>query len=111
MLGEKEQRLAHELAALLVRTGVAARTAGEGVHWRVAADQERRGLEVHCFWYERADSGLLLGMNSANQRSRLRGRTPPPYEGPEFLTLVFEGGPRRGVRGTLMTSLPVPAPG
>jgi hypothetical protein len=94
-LGMKEnERAAHDLVLKLGAAGIDAHVSGAGVHWQVDIGRpEGRALLVHCFWYERAISGLILGMNPANARSRLQpARTP--YEGPEYLVISSDGGRR-----------------
>lgn len=83
---------AHELVVQLIAAGIAARVTGGGVHWQVdAGPAASRTMRVHCFWYERASSGLFLGMNPSNARSRLHGARLP-YEGPEYLVILHDGG-------------------
>lgn len=81
----QNEAAARDVAAALRTLGIEARVEGGGVHWHLEAGPvEARSLVVHCFWYERAFSGLLMGINPANARS---GLCVPrePYEGPEFL--------------------------
>jgi hypothetical protein len=90
----ENEATAHQLAGALHAVGVDARVSGEGVHWKVdVAPQASRSLVVHCFWYERVMSGLFIGMNPANGRSRLR-RAALPREGADYLVIAFETGLR-----------------
>jgi len=85
---------ANALVAQLRKIGIDARVAGAGVHWHVdVGPVASRTLRVHCFWYERVISGLMLGMNPANSRSTL-SNTRQPYEGPEYLVVLQDGGRR-----------------
>ena len=62
----KNKTQARRLAALLTADGFDAQVNGGGVHWRVdVAPVRDRSARVHCYWYEAALSGLLLGMNPA----------------------------------------------
>ena len=110
--------MAEDLVRLLAAAGVRGRVEGGGVHWQVDAGPIESGtlkgfpnppamvraeqssatphaigtrtVVVACFWYDRAISGLMLGMNPANARSRLH-TSRAPYEGPEYFTVVREG--------------------
>ena len=74
--------MANDLVKRLARAGIRGRVAGEGVHWHVDVDAAgTRAVTVHCFWYDRGIHGLMLGLNPANARSRLRAARAP-YEGP-----------------------------
>ena len=85
---EPNRRMAKDLATRLSAVGVGARVDGGGVHWQVEVGPiGTRALTVHCFWYDRGISALMLGMNPANARSRL-GATRAPYEGPEYYVIV-----------------------
>jgi hypothetical protein len=89
-----EELSAHGLARTLSAAGIAARATGEGVHWKVeVVPHATRSLVVHCFWYERSMSGLLLGLNPANARTRLQ-RVRAPREGAEYFVIVHENGTR-----------------
>lgn len=78
-----EERVARQVVEQLRAIGIEAVAKGEGVHWRVTAEVEGRSIVAHCFWYERAIRGLMLGMNPGNNRSSLR--TPiESYEGLEL---------------------------
>jgi hypothetical protein len=91
-LNESEAR---RLVASLTARGVSARVEGVGVHWRVdVAAVEGRSVCVTCYWYEREEYGFVLGMNSANARSRLCNTSSDPYEGPEFDVTLEAGGTR-----------------
>jgi len=86
----ENEAAAHELVTRLSTVGIDARVSGGGVHWQVdIGPVASRTLRVHCFWYERERSGLVLGMNPGNSRSRLRV-TLPPYEGPEYLVSLHQ---------------------
>lgn len=86
----ENEAIAHELVGKLSAAGFDACALGRGANWRVeVARVGARTLEVHCFWYGRSVSGLLLGMNSANARSGL-GSAQVPYQGPEFLVELYE---------------------
>jgi hypothetical protein len=88
------ERIARDLAKRLVAVGVPARVQGAGVHWHVDVGPiGTRALVVHCCWYDRALSGLMLGMNPANQRKTLRA-TRQTYEGPEYVVIAREGDTR-----------------
>lgn len=79
-----EERVAREVVEQLRAIGIEAVAKGEGVHWRVTAgDAAARSIVAHCFWYERAITGLVLGMNAGNHRSSLRAPITP-YEGLEL---------------------------
>ena len=85
---EPNQRMAEDLAARLGAAGIRGRVEGGGVHWQVdAGPVGTRSVVLHCFWYDRAFSGLMLGINLANARSRLRAERAP-HEGPEYLVVV-----------------------
>jgi hypothetical protein len=85
----ENEAMAHELVSRLRSADLAARATGGGVHWQVdVGPMASRSVRVHCFWYERALSGIVIGMNPANARSRLRG-VPVPYEGPEYLVILY----------------------
>lgn len=84
-----QERLAHQLAALLRAQGLDHTTTGGGVHWRVDLDGRDRAMRVHCFWYG-ASHGLLLGMNPANARARPQ-RPGAARTGPEFAVTLTEG--------------------
>jgi hypothetical protein len=80
-MGENEAA-AQALAAQLGMEGIACRVIGRRVHWQVeVGSSASRLLRVHCFWYDRALSGLVLGMNLANARSR-PGPARPTYAAP-----------------------------
>lgn len=90
----ENEAMAHELASRLRAVDLAALATGGGVHWQVdVGPAASRTLRVHCFWYERALSGIVLGMNPANARSRLRAVTKS-YEGPEYLVILYRDGIR-----------------
>jgi hypothetical protein len=90
----ENEAAAHALADQLRTIGIDARVGGAGVHWQVdVGPVASRAVRVHCFWYERAISGLALGMNAANSRSRLHGARLP-YEGAEYLVILQDGGGR-----------------
>jgi hypothetical protein len=94
MSHEKNETAARDLAAKLESTGISARVVGRGVHWRVETDaKQHRALVVHCFWYERTLSGLVLGMNPANARHALHRKVKPRI-GVEYLVVVREAGER-----------------
>jgi hypothetical protein len=79
------KRAAHSLVEQLAVAGVTAHASGAGVNWQVdAAGSDGRRLRVHCFWYDRAISGLMLGMNPANARRCAGEPARAPYEGPEY---------------------------
>ena len=83
---------AHALAAQLRAAGIDARVSGDLGYWQVdVGPVGPRALTVQCVWYERAESGLVLGMNPGNARSRQR-RVYAPYEGPEYLALLIDDG-------------------
>jgi hypothetical protein len=85
MLGENEAKTAKALLDALSRRKVPGRSGGGGVHRYVdIGPAGTRSLRVHCFWYELRITGLMLGMNPGNARSRL-SRRAQPYEGPEYL--------------------------
>jgi hypothetical protein len=91
----QDEAAAHQLVDGLSRAGIDARVIGEGVHWRVeVVPAGSRTLIVHCFWYERQSSGLVLGMglNPSNARSRLRAMRAPPPEGAQYLAILGEDG-------------------
>jgi hypothetical protein len=91
---EKNERAAHALVEKLGRAGIDAHVSGTGVHWHVdVGPAGGRTLLVHCFWYDRAISGLMLGMNPVNARSRLQSARTP-YDGPEYLVTLSDGGRR-----------------
>jgi len=91
---DEHEALANALVAQLSTAGVAVRATGAGVHWHVdIGPVASRTLRVHCFWYERRIPELMLGMNPANARSRLRA-SRPPYEGPEYLVILHDDGVR-----------------
>jgi hypothetical protein len=80
---------AHALVARLSSVGVDARVTGAGANCQVeVAPVGSRRMRVHCFWYERAITGLLLGINPANSRSRLPG-SRVSYEGSEYLVILY----------------------
>jgi hypothetical protein len=90
----KNELRAKVLAAGLRVRGIDARVKGRGVHWQVAVRSAGgRSARVYCYWYERAISALMVGMNPANSRSRLRAPVTP-YEGPEYQVVVDETGAR-----------------
>jgi hypothetical protein len=90
----KNEAAAHALVVALKVAGIEARAIGGGVHWQVEiASTTSRTLLIHCFWYERALSGLFLGMNPANSRSMLKS-AQVPREGPEYLVVVKNDGTR-----------------
>jgi len=99
----KNKTQARRLAALLTADGFDAQVNGGGVHWRVdVAPVRDRSARVHCYWYEAALSGLLLGMNPANSASSLRKKTAFNV-GPEFEVVIAErGGDRRDGRTSLI---------
>ncbi len=79
-----EERVARDVAEQLRALGIEAVVKGEGVHWRITAgDADTRSIVAHCFWYERAISSLMLGMNPGNNRASLRAPIEP-YEGLEL---------------------------
>ncbi|AKF08376.1 hypothetical protein DB32_005525 [Sandaracinus amylolyticus] len=83
---------ARALAEQLAAAGIDASVRGEGVHRRVVSTPvEGRSVLVHCFWYERAIAGRMIGLNPANARSRLHAPCAP-YEGPEYLVIVRDHG-------------------
>jgi len=85
----ENEAAAHALVARLSSVGLGARVTGAGANCQVeVAPVGSRRMRVHCFWYERAITGLLLGMNPANSRSRLRS-SRVPYEGPEYLVVLY----------------------
>lgn len=85
----EQERVARELEAKFREHGLAAQANGVGVHWQVDGEAPDRKWKIHCFWYERAIHGLMLGMNPANARAS--HRTPvTPYEGPEYLVILGE---------------------
>lgn len=89
-----QEATARDLVARLEGVGVSARALGEGVHWHVDVEgAQARTARIHCFWYERAVHGLMLGMNPSNGRSAL-GPEIAPYEGPEFLVSLAAQGER-----------------
>jgi len=93
-LGEHEEATARALAARLTAAEVGARALGEGVHWRVEAESPgERAVAVHCLWYERVASGVMLGMNPGNARQRPR-EVGAAHEGPEYLVILQHGGKR-----------------
>jgi hypothetical protein len=92
------QTQANALAAGLQNAGFEARVSGAGVHWQVdvtnvgdGGANVSRSVRVHCFFCERAITGLLLGMNPSNARSQLGRAQPEPYEGPEYAITLQEG--------------------
>ncbi len=63
------------------------------MHWSVdVAAVNERSVRVACFWYEREVSGTVLGMNTANARSRLCNTSSASREGPEFHVTLEAGG-------------------
>lgn len=88
-----QERIARDLAAQLLDANVGVEVTGAGVHWRVEAKAGGSAVTVHCFWYERVETRLVLGMNRANARSRLQRRAVP-YEGAEFLVVLSRDGAR-----------------
>jgi hypothetical protein len=87
-LMSENEAAAHALVRALAASDVAANASGAGVHWKVEiVPRASRSLIVHCFWYERTLSGLLLGTNPSNARSRLQ-RTPEPREGVEYFVIA-----------------------
>lgn len=96
-----EERLARRLDSRLNALGLSSRAVGSGVHWHAAVTgADGRSLVVHCFWYDRDVSALMLGMNPANGRSAL-GAKHEPHEGAEFYVLLAE---RAGAAGDGRTS-------
>lgn len=92
---DEQESVARALADRLVAAGIRARAEGAGVHWHVDIESATsRALLVHCFWYDRAVSGLVLGVNPANSRSRLSAARRAPYEGPEYLVILRDGEAR-----------------
>jgi len=88
---EPNQRMAEDLAERLRAAGLRGRVDGGGVHWQVdAGPTGTRTVVVHCFWYDRAISGLMLGMNPGNARSRLNAARAP-LEGPQYFAIVRDG--------------------
>jgi len=86
----ENETMAWELVAALRALGIESRVEGGGAHWSVeVAPIQSRALLIHCFWYERNISGLMLGINPANARSRLQA-PPTFYEGPEYLVYLKE---------------------
>ena len=76
----------------MAAAAIPAEASGGGVHWHVdVGDKAGRSLRVHCFWYEAALHGLMLGPNPANSRSAPR-RVVEPYEGPELLVRLADNG-------------------
>lgn len=90
----ENEQAARDLVSKCRATGLDARVSGAGVHWQVdVVTAGSRAVRVHCFWYERALAGLLLGMNPANARRSTE--TPrAPYEGPEFMVILLEENKR-----------------
>src|SRR4051812_35468300 len=87
----ENERAAHELVRDLRVAGIDAVVSGAGVHWKVeVASVAERFLVVSCFSYERAFGRLVLGINPANGRSRLRGNVREPFEGPEYLVVLHD---------------------
>ncbi|MBL8923160.1 MAG: hypothetical protein JNJ54_30195 [Myxococcaceae bacterium] len=84
-----QERLAHDLAAVLRAQGLGGSATGGGVHWRVDLTTPGRAMRVHCFWYG-ASHGLLLGMNPANARARPRPTGNARF-GPEYAATLREG--------------------
>lgn len=85
------ERIAHALADELRTHGVDAHASGAGVHWKVdAKGTAARTADVSCFWYEASDAAFQLGMNRANDRSRLAA-SRATYEGPEYLVTLRDG--------------------
>ncbi len=90
-----ENELAHALVSQLKSAGVDAQATGAGVHWHVdTVSVASRTLRVHCLWDDREEiAGLMLGMNPANARGRVR-ETRLPCEGPEYAVTLNEHGAR-----------------
>lgn len=89
-----EETTARSLAASLAAAGVQARPEGGGLHWHVnVGPRGSRSVLVHCFWYHAAMSGLMLGVNPRNARSRSRSK-PQSYTGPEYLMILRDSGAR-----------------
>jgi hypothetical protein len=89
---ERNASMAHHLVQRLAAAGIRGRVAGNGVHWHVDVEPVgTRAVIVHCFWYDRAIHGLMLGPNPANARSQLRAARAP-YEGPEYYMIVRDRG-------------------
>lgn len=87
-----EERLARKLfKRLRAQLDGEVRLEGGGLHWRVELPARNRLCVVHCFWYESAFAGLLLGMNPANQRAAGR-----PHHvvrtGAEYMVVLSEHG-------------------
>lgn len=90
----EEEAAAHRLASDLRASGLACRVEGGGVHWHIELEPvNNQSVRVHCFWYEKADHALMLGMNPANRRSALR-KKQSPREGAEFLVQLKTSGER-----------------
>ena len=88
----QNEKEAQQLVANLTSLGIAAKVEGRGVHWHVDVNPiNNRLLRVHCFWYEKKVSDLMLSMNPANSRSRFSPR-PKSHEGPEFYVKIEESG-------------------
>ena len=89
---QQNEEEARQRAENLAKLGVSAEVEGGGVNWHVdVSPVNDRSLRVHCFWYERVLSGVMLGVNPANSRSRLQPLREP-YEGPEFYVIVKDSG-------------------
>jgi hypothetical protein len=87
----EQAAMARRLAVALRDAGFGAHVQGAGVNWDLRVSAPQRALRVHCFWYDRMISGLMLGTNPANARSRLRAAREP-YEGPEYLVKLEDSG-------------------
>jgi hypothetical protein len=94
-MGENQEAMGGELVAKLSAAGIDARASGAGVNWQVdVGPVASRRLRVHCFWYERVISGIMIGPDPSNSRSLLEGPSKPPYEGPEYLVILHADGVR-----------------
>lgn len=92
---EPNEASARALAAQLAAAGIDARVRGEGLHWDVDAGAvASRSMRIHCFWYDRAITGLFVGLNPANARSRLDPPRAPRPEGPEYMVVLRDRGSR-----------------
>lgn len=89
---EKNEAAAHSVVRQLAELGITATVAGSGLHWRIEVAAVRsRSIKAHCFWYESAITGLVLGINPANARASLRAAVTP-YEGLELATALLVDG-------------------
>jgi hypothetical protein len=83
----ENETMAFELVAALRAVGIESRAEG-GTQGSVdVAPVQSRALLIHCFWYDRNISGLMLGMNPANARGRQQ-TSGTVYEGPEYLVYL-----------------------